>query len=78
MLEAIININKQAVVARAQEQAQQRTATTMDEVGSSSNNPLENDCAGFPDTDALEAGIQRGVRQHTAGLHNVRQPNARL
>jgi hypothetical protein len=78
MLEAIENINKQEVVTRTQEQAQQRTATTMDEFSSSSGNPLEGDWIGFRDADALEAGTQRDVGQRTIGLHKLGQPNAGL
>jgi hypothetical protein len=76
MLEAIENINQQEAVARAQEQAQQCTATTVDEFGLSSGNPLEDDWAGFPDVDALEAGNQRDAGQYTEGLHNAGHPNA--
>jgi hypothetical protein len=50
----------------------------VDEFGSSSGNPLEDDWAGFPDVAALEAGNQMDARQCTEGLHDVRQPNARL
>jgi hypothetical protein len=50
----------------------------MDEFGSSSGNPLEDDWAGFLDEDALEAGTQRDAGQCTIWLYNVGQPNAEL
>ena len=78
MLEAIENINQQEVVARVQKQAQQRIATIVDEFGSSSGNPLEDDWVGFPEVDALESSNQRNVGQCTEGLHDVGQPNAGL
>jgi hypothetical protein len=47
----------------------------VNEFGSSSSNPLQGDWVGFPDVDALEAGIQKDAGQCNEVLHNVGHHN---